>query len=54
MMVTSVATVPFTGALINHMGEPGLELSHLMIRVRDNVRRTTDGLSSSVGSIFAS
>ncbi len=35
---------PFTAALLRHIESPGLEINHLMNRVRDDVIRVTEGL----------
>src|SRR5262249_24887006 len=34
---------PFTAALLRHMEEPGVSLSHLMVEVRNDVMAATDG-----------
>ena len=34
---------PFTKAMLQHIGEPGLDISHLMQRVRNSVIETTSG-----------
>ncbi|MGI9449146.1 MAG: caspase family protein, partial [Geminicoccaceae bacterium] len=35
---------PFTAALLRHVDSPGLEINHVMNRVRDDVLRLTEGL----------